>query len=277
LLRNIQSGKINRLRSRANKQSVGESFIPLELAGSENRHITWLNRISAAGIEKDCLPIAAVFLYLKTHTPLTWIFNRQKKSFEVPHFFYLSKELSRIGKRVREPDVLCKKLENLDLSGSAPEYDWFGFCYQVLHNEGEKNKKGSYFTPFEAAYEAIVESNPEMKGVWLDPCCGAGAFLSAMAAYRGSPEQIRGFDIDPLAVSFARIQLQCDFCDKDYLPDIHVADFLTSRKKYYQFIATNPPWGVKYSKEEKSTLGNLFKDTAGFESFALIFMKSDEL
>lgn len=68
-----------------------------------------------------------------------------------------------------------------------------------MQTEGEKNVKGSYYTPKDVVIDMVkdIKLSPEDKV--LDPCCGGGVFLLNIPNIR--PEQIYGVDLDPIAVT----------------------------------------------------------------------------
>lgn len=104
---------------------------------------------------------------------------------------------------------------------------------------------------------------------FLDPCCGSGAFL--LAIKNSTPSQIYGIDSDPLAVFIAKINLLLKFSEFEFMPQIYLANFLcedTLNKvsqnlpSKFDYIITNPPWGVV----RENNISN--------KRFSLFFIKS---
>ncbi|MBT3223633.1 MAG: methyltransferase [Proteobacteria bacterium] len=95
---------------------------------------------------------------------------------------------------------------------------------------------------------ALAAGDNEVQ-VGLDPACGTGAFLLAMAE-RGVP-QIRGFDLDELAVSVARVAVpQADLSVVDAFDTVAEADL----------VVGNPPFvpPERQNKALRQRLGQRF-------------------
>lgn len=129
--------------------------------------------------------------------------------------------------------------------------DILGFIYQSLITEGEKNITGQYYT-CKSVVEYIVGDKPlSDTETFLDPCCGSGAFL--MAVKTNNPNNLYGFDINPIAVMIASVNLLIKHKDKEFCPHIYCLDFLSKdlftsdcrNELPFKFdnIYTNPPWG----------------------------------
>lgn len=129
--------------------------------------------------------------------------------------------------------------------------DILGFIYQSLITEGEKNIKGQYYTCKSVVDFIVGGKTLSDTETFLDPCCGSGAFL--MAVKTNNPENLYGFDINPIAVMIASVNLLIKYKDIDFSPHIYCIDFLSkdlftsnSRKGLpfkFDNIYTNPPWG----------------------------------
>ncbi len=145
--------------------------------------------------------------------------------------------------------------------------DVLGVIYQSTKLEGEKSAKGSYYTPNYIVKDCMKNINSQDKV--LDPCCGSGQFLLEFSKVV-SPENIYGYDIDEMAVKLAKINLMLLFKDKEFNPNIFHKDFLLSScEMKFDFIATNPPWGAKLTKEQINSCNKLSK-----ESYGLFLYKS---
>lgn len=160
-----------------------------------------------------------------------------------------------------------KDLLELDLPQN--ESDILGIIYQCFLREGEKNKAGAYYTPQNITQKMTQNLAFDKKQTFLDPCCGSGAFLLALK--NAEPSQIYGIDSDPLAVFIAKINLLLKFSEFEFMPQIYLANFLRDElfntinqnlPNKFDYIITNPPWGVVREKNISS------------ERFSLFFMKS---
>lgn len=140
---------------------------------------------------------------------------------------------------------------------SVPERVWdenndvLGFIYQSLITEGDRNLTGQYYTN-----QKVVDYMTKKKSLvdgetFLDPCCGSGAFL--LSVQTNTPECLFGFDINPIAVMIAGVNLLVKYAEKDFVPQVYCLDFLKknlfeSERGNIPFgfdnIYTNPPWGA---------------------------------
>lgn len=160
------------------------------------------------------------------------------------------------------------------------EKDFLGILYQSLKTEGEKSQKGSYYTPEKIVDEIVgdyVQSNFKV----LDPACGSGQFLLSFAKIISNPEKIYGYDIDKIAVRIARINLILYYKDFVFVPQIYLSDFLLEKKQKiesnFDFIATNPPWGVHFSNEQKDKLIKNYPATSSKESTSYFISRSIDI
>lgn len=134
---------------------------------------------------------------------------------------------------------------------SIKENDILGLIYQCLMLEGEKNKKGSYYTPKVVTENMTRDLEFSNSQTFLDPCCGSGAFLLALNVE--NPKQIYGIDTDKIAVMIAKINLIIKYKGIEFEPQIYNDNFLitnnmiehkkTSLNRKFTYIVTNPPWG----------------------------------
>ena len=129
--------------------------------------------------------------------------------------------------------------------------DVLGFIYQSLITEGERNLTGQYYTNKKVVEYMLGDKCLEEGETFLDPCCGSGAFL--LSVQTTTPENLYGFDINPIAVMIAGTNLLVKYSNQDFYPNVYCIDFLkkdifdTSRKDIpfrFDNIYTNPPWGA---------------------------------
>ncbi|MDR3306718.1 MAG: N-6 DNA methylase [Endomicrobium sp.] len=136
------------------------------------------------------------------------------------------------------------------------ETDILGIVYQCIQTEGEKNIKGSYYTPKQVALNMVVDVKLKETDKVFDPCCGSSMFLTNIPNI--NPEQIFGVDIDPIAVLVSKFNFYAKFPDTKITPKIYRADFIaapslldirtddfqqTILDNTFDYIITNPPWG----------------------------------
>ena len=128
------------------------------------------------------------------------------------------------------------------------ERDLLGLLYQCFLLEGEKNRKGSYYTPYAVAKNMVHGLDFSKNQTFFDPCCGSGAFLLALEG--ASPNQIFACDNDPIAVMIAKINMLLKYKTKIIEPQIDCCDYLnyyfntSFDKKSFNYIISNPPWGA---------------------------------
>jgi len=284
----IENGELDRLNSRANKIGSLKTFIPDELFETD----TAKKEVAALSDyirEQKIEPSLAMFIVcvsiLRMHGLIDTVQQcdiiRNEKIVIRKHR-YLAMALNDWRKNVAA-GINEQALKILDfplpLQGNIA-----GIIYQSILIEGEKSKLGSYYTP-DWIVERIAERFAGEGGLFLDPCCGTGQFLLAFAGKIGTPEKIYGIDIDPVAVNVARINLMVKFSDVDFEPRIFCNDSLMNYNEsllfdsidslpQFDIIATNPPWGSHYRKEELAMLRYLYPEITSGESFSCFFVKS---
>jgi type I restriction-modification system DNA methylase subunit len=136
------------------------------------------------------------------------------------------------------------------------ESDVLGLVYQCLQTEGEKNIKGSYYTPKKVVHHMVADIKLKPSDKVLDPCCGSSVFLLNIPNIL--PDQIFGVDIDPVAVMISKFNFYAKFPSTGIKPKLYEANFLelpnllNAQTEDYQenigantfdYIITNPPWG----------------------------------
>lgn len=139
--------------------------------------------------------------------------------------------------------------------------DLLGFVFQSLMTEGERWQSGQYYTSRRIAEYMVGNLNMKSHETFLDPCCGSGAFL--MAVNTECPQQLYGFDINPIAVMIAATNMLVKYRHISFVPHVYCMDFLErglfTAGNYdpdipgcFDYIYTNPPWGtdkVDYYKD----------------------------
>ncbi len=170
----------------------------------------------------------------------------------------LTSRANKSQKDTHNHHALAHKIDAL-LEDSSTNKHLVGDQYEQLLSNAYRNKEGIYYTPSVIA-EHFFERLPDDCSTltFCDPCCGSGNFLIAALKKGFKPENIYGFDIDPIAIKIAhqRLLVASGYHSKN----IHVLDFLAmpNEKDIQQFdvIFTNPPWGKKLEKNIKTRLSN---------------------
>jgi SAM-dependent methyltransferase len=281
----IRSGWITRCASRANKVKSRRSFIPEEYL---------LDRSGRSKIEKAVSYITdrgidfnrAFFVLVLNRLFAEDLAAGQDMSrfirdgFKIPQKKLLSRELSCWHEELGRFRI--SKEYNSLLGIELPrQRDILGLMYQSLLREGDKVASGSYYTPDHIVNEIASMASGSTRV--LDPCCGTGQFLLAFAEKTGDPAVLYGTDIDHLAVRIARINLMLAFRDIDFEPQVYRSNFLLENSfagnedGRFDMIATNPPWGLHYSRQELDHLQVCHPEIKSFESFSFMLKKSIEL
>lgn len=152
--------------------------------------------------------------------------------------------------------------------------DLLGAFYQSIQSVAQKSLVGSYYTPGELLSSIKI---PQDKTV-LDPCCGSGGILLRILTKKHNPEKIYAGDIDETALKICFINLVLFFHEKNIFPNIMKQDvvcndsnnlFSQKQPEFFDFIVTNPPWGSKYTKQQKNDLLARYPFLATTEIFSI--------
>lgn len=291
--REIRSGKTSRLKSRANKTVSTNAIIPNEYVRKPRSLQTvdlvadWFQK------HKPSLDIdAAMFLVTLRWAECSGELTRDKQDSQLMSSSVawkrqiVKRELVDWHDKVDNGKLLNGYQElshiHIDVGGE----DILGLVYQILTDEGEKSKKGMYYTPYEIIEKSISYENNRIHN-FLDPCCGTGQYLVSAARILGvSLSNIIGFDIDKIAVRIARLNLLAFFSNAEEAPNVSCLDSITELAteevfcetnnllNSIDFIATNPPWGAYKNKRLPSSV---IGEIESAESFALILSKAVKL
>lgn len=256
--KNLSNGKLQRLKSRANKSSASRTFIPQEY-------------IDVKLTRKETILLLNIIKELKepgNHVLFAY-FQHQIKEKRLNEDFhpYIFQEMAQWSNEISEP-ISAETYNSICRLPLKQQFDGAGLLYQMLQKEGRKSIQGSYYTPSYIANDVMRRYSGQWKS-FLDPCCGSGAFLMAAAQVSGNPLDVEGWDIDPLAVHIARLNLMLQFPEISFSPRIYVRDSLNYKNtKRFDLIATNPPWGVHFTKEKQNELRKRFEGISSKESFS---------
>ena len=152
--------------------------------------------------------------------------------------------------------------------------DILGAFYQSIQSTSQKSNSGSYYTPSELLAKIKIPSNKTV----LDPCCGSGGILLNVLTKAHDPSKIFARDIDETALNICFINLVLFFNNCNIMPNISKQDitlnntddlFFQPSDDQFDYIVTNPPWGSKFSIQQKEHLCKLYPELATSEIFSI--------
>lgn len=224
----LSTEKDTRLKSRANKTLSEKYIVPVEYYQRPKNKYFSSEIVDMMKTEQ--LTIASVVYQIACELLSNAGILKHQHVKKVLDEFKRNNELSEVTFQVTIPD---------------DERDILGITYQSLLVEGEKNKKGSYYTPENIVEEMTKKIDLKEKAI-LDPCCGSGSFLLSISCE--DPRQLVGFDNDEIAVFITKINLLLKFKNLEFEPQVYVRDFLNDQlsdfANKFDYIITNPPWGA---------------------------------
>ena len=255
----LHSNGSGRLMSRANKQLSTKTIIPIEYFSNKD-NIADIQRFVASCKEQNYKVEDVVFSVGVRLLKEAGILEKE----HVAAVLNSQRSLRALRTPRAQSSLLFLSLPPLP----SDEFDLLGLLYQCFLLEGEKNRKGSYFTPFEVARNMTKGLDFSKGQTFFDPCCGSGAFLLSLDGV--SPEQVLGCDNDPIAVMIAKINLLLKFPDEEFEPQIYCCDYLNdsySSNRTYNYIISNPPWGAVILDKSGNPISTK-------ESFSFFFEKA---
>lgn len=148
--------------------------------------------------------------------------------------------------------------------------------YEQLLSNAYKNKEGIYYTPSEIAQRFFEHLPTDCTALtFCDPCCGSGNFLVTALKKGFKPENIYGFDLDPVAIKIAGKRIFDNSGFKTH--NLRQQDFLDiqqiSNVDKFDVIFTNPPWGKKLEKSRKKKLATAINAGNSLDTSALFFFQ----
>lgn len=282
----ILDGSLDRLNKRANKKNARKSFIPVEYLGNRksSKQVTAVIsfiRENEIGLNTAMFLLSVNFLRAQgiiLSSKSEEIFSFREEFYKNKNFIY---ELAdwhaaiSYSHNEKHDELICCEI--------PAQEDILGLLYQSLLMEGEKVKRGAYYTP-----QVIVNkiaSEVEGQGLKvMDPCCGTGQFLLSLSA-KTPPQNLYGIDTDRLAVRIARLNLMAKFSDIDFNPNIFHGNSLTGFEdsllfpvttdlpNTFDLVTTNPPWGLQIKDRVMEHLQLLYPDIRSNESFSYMLRK----
>lgn len=288
---NIKNGELNKLNGRANKSKAERTFIPDEYLqdGVSVDDITKIiNFVSDNNIDisLSLLLLSLNSLQKEKLLPCITIQNLIDKKFVFANK-QIGEEVKAWLSEIKSSDIKSEYAFLLNCI-IPKQRDTLGFLYQSLLLEGKKSQSGSYYTP-EVIVNEIIKDYAKKDSKILDPCCGTGQFLLAFAEVVENPRNIYGVDVDEIAVRIARLNILIKYKDQNFAPNIVCKNTLFEIGNYdlfslndenirdFDVIATNPPWGVHFSKTDIDRLKTSFSEITSLESFSYFLKKSIDL
>lgn len=146
--------------------------------------------------------------------------------------------------------------------------------YEKSLSDSYRNREGIFYTPPTVVFDLFSGFEGDLeKATFCDPCCGSGNFILRALELGFKPENVYGYDIDPVAVEITRARIK-HFCGYDSA-NIQADDFLRlvsiGKITHFDCIYTNPPWGKKLPKEDRVLLGHRFKVGSSLDTCSLFF------
>lgn len=246
----------DRLKSRANKRMSSKIIIPIEYFSNTN-NVKLLQKFVdfVAGkkwnISDIVLSVAVNIL-------------KKKSLYDKSH---VRKVLKSIDSHV------IPEIEDYPLP--LDEKDLLGLVYQSLLSEGDKNRKGSYYTPYSITSNMTSGLDFSNDQTFYDPCCGSGAFILSLEGV--NPQNVYASDNDPVAVTMTKLNMLLKFSDFEFEPQVFQIDYLQDGlfsngfdipTNGFSYIISNPPWGAMITDNSLSTI------LTSKESFSYFFVKA---
>ncbi len=163
-------------------------------------------------------------------------------------------------------------INRIQLNGSS--LNRLGDDYEASLSDSYRNKEGIYYTAEHIVSDLLsIPKEKITNATFCDPCCGSGNFIIRALEIGFRPENVFGFDVDPVAVEITKARIR-QFCGYDS-SNIITKDFLNVASnggaRTFDHIYTNPPWGKKLTKEEKEFLGSRFRAGSSVDTCSLFF------
>ena len=284
----IEKGLFEKLSKRANKTNSLKTFLPHEYINNpdELKHFTeilnLLNQVKADISES--LFFLSVNLLMKKK--LISSFNQDLitdiSAYCSPNPHLLS-ELQNWASEIsfNQENTFYTNLSSVEMPSCG---DILGTVYQSLLTEGHKSREGSYYTPQIVTQKIVGDyiTGEKINLKILDPCCGTGQFLLAAADCilknnpNPDPANIWGYDIDPVAVRIARINLFLKFSDYVFIPNIYKKNIIfhytlgdrSGIENDFDLVIGNPPWGADLKFEQTNFLKDNYPIILSLESFS---------
>ena len=278
--KNLQSGKIDYLKSRRNKKFISGNNLYKGYLSSDSENISVVSELLVKiddlklKLNKSIINIlvAECGSRLMKNIPL-------KTLIESPNTDSEKLVLDLIEDKQKALNFIKNYPELFGFDYIfEPNQDVLGLLYMSLSNMGERKSRGAYFTPNKVVEKLVSSINIKKGSSSIDPCCGTGNFLLKLPD-NISLDQIFGNDIDETSVKITRINLFLKYKPQSInilYSNISNRDFLNDFEGKFDYIIGNPPWGCEFSKAEKQKLKEKYDSIKGknIESYDLFIEKS---
>lgn len=270
LLKEMQNGNDNRLKSRRNKKNIKGKILYKNYIQNKN-NIAVVEKIIALckNITENELKIIIAYFAIQLYNQSnglpaksTSLFDKNLK-YTINDVFY-SLILDFIG----DIDILHTNLCHIN---SVFDYelqfitneDTLGFIYISLCDLNQRKQTGVYYTPqktVELLIQNLLHCTDIKNKLICDPCCGTGNFLIGLLNNGIEAKNIYGQDIDNTSILIARITLfllHKDFTKEQLYSQIVCGNTLENTfHKKFSIVLGNPPWGYHFSAAETKYLLN---------------------
>ena len=288
----ILNGDLEKINKRANKIGAEKTFLPDEYIQDKNS-FEELNSI-VNFIKNNNIAIFPALLLVSLN-----LLKKEGILLKVDVYDVIRKnELFFSNKQIKgEIESWISEIKEGEIKNSfsflldcslPKQRDILGFLYQSLLIEGKKSQSGSYYTPSDIVNKITADYVKKDSKV-LDPCCGTGQFLLAFSDIVENPANIYGIDSDEIAVRIARLNILIKFKEKYFVPNVVCKNTLFEIGNYdlfslndenirdFDVVATNPPWGAHFAKEDNEKLKKIYPEISSLESFSYFLKKSLDL
>ncbi len=282
----LLDGTINKLKSRANKKNIVSAFIPSEYLSDKNDTSSLVSIINISKGLNLSLQEALFVVTVKVLIAQGWIKNTDFKKVMLLDAACCKHSMLRLELNAwlqQIPPHQLSSFYHLIRGIELPlSNDILGLVYQSLLSEGDKSQQGSYYTPAEIVNDVVDTyiQNASSRVHILDPCCGSGQFLLQAITKTNKMNRklsISGYDIDPVAVRLARINILVAEKGADCQHYIYHKNFLLedegAHKNQFDLIISNPPWGAHFSAYETGILKSIYPGLSSMESFSYFIEK----
>lgn len=169
--------------------------------------------------------------------------------------------------------LIIRDLENISLLQSSK--DIFSDAFEIFVSKILKDEAGQFFTPPNIVKFMVNYLDPTIESKILDPACGHGGFLLETKEFlwrkcESKSKRIKiisnlfGIDKDLFLTKISRLYLDIlsngksnIFCEDSLDPNSYRAPAMEAIKnESFDFIFTNPPFGVKIPINESTILDN---------------------
>ena len=271
----IKSGKISKLRKRANKNSNTETHDHNELLQNAD-NLPLIQKLFDLPRASSAQLLAALYICALEDLGLARlngeeVFSNNTKIIEELFLWNIDFKQAKFQSLYKHA-----KSSGIDFSDNV-----LGFTHQSLSQIGQKQKDGAYYTPM-SLVKSVIEQTVDKDGLFIDPCCGAGNFVLAalerlqVLGVNKAYDKVFGIDNDEVAVWVARANLTLVSKGKanSVKHIVHADSLITGNPfgKTFDFMATNPPWGASFTSAYENGLKEKYPEIISGESFSYFFV-----